>query len=219
MENIGELAREASAREWARSAWKKSKELFSIFFFTHPYPFALAVNKSPVVYILSPAALDGIWRENRGPVKRLVCLHITSCLRCWCTRNLDASEMTCSSKNKNESHFIFILKFRSSDEHKELHVGDDDQMTVSVTVINKAQDAAYSGKVIVTFPSIIYYASSGQVSWRTKVLLRLATVWSQLFHFLCCHCTTWNYQISCFLQDLDTRQRFSNSFLNLDTVL
>ncbi|CAH3176215.1 unnamed protein product [Porites lobata] len=48
------------------------------------------------------------------------------------------------------------------DEHKELHVGDDDQMTVSVTVINKAQDAAYSGKVIVTFPSIIYYASSGQ---------------------------------------------------------
>ena len=72
--------------------------------------------------------------------------------------------MTCSSKNKNESHFIVILKFRSSGEHKDLHVGDDNQMTVSVTVVNKAQDAAYSGKVIVTFPSIIDYASSGQVS-------------------------------------------------------
>ena len=177
-------AREGSER--ARNAWKKNKELFSIFFFPHSYPFALAVNKSPVVYTLSSAALDGIWRENRGSVKRLVCLHITSCLRCWCTRNLDASEMTCSSKNKNESHFIFISKFRSSDEHKELHVGDDNQMTVSVTVTNEAQDAAYSGKVIVTFPSIIDYASSSQVSWGTKVLLRLTTVWSQLYHFLCC---------------------------------
>ena len=30
----------------------------------------LAVNKSPAVYILSPA-LDELWRENRGPVNRL----------------------------------------------------------------------------------------------------------------------------------------------------
>ena len=113
---------------------------------------------------------------------RLNNLNFTGC-QCM---NLNASEMTGSSKNKNESHFMFILKFRSSDEHKELHVGDDNQMTVSVTVINEAQDAAYSGRVIVTFPSIIDYASSSQVSWGTKVLLRLATVWSQLFHFLCC---------------------------------
>ena len=34
------------------------------------YPLALAVNKSPSVYILSPA-LDGLWRENRVSVKRL----------------------------------------------------------------------------------------------------------------------------------------------------
>ena len=34
------------------------------------YPFALAVNKSPAVYFLS-RALDGLWRENRGSVKRL----------------------------------------------------------------------------------------------------------------------------------------------------
>ena len=34
------------------------------------YPLALAVNKSPSVYILSPA-LDGLWRENKGSVKRL----------------------------------------------------------------------------------------------------------------------------------------------------
>ena len=40
------------------------------FFFPHPYPLALAVNKSPAVYILS-RALDGLWRENRGSVNRL----------------------------------------------------------------------------------------------------------------------------------------------------
>ena len=51
--------RRASARERARSARKR-----------HDYPFALAVNKSPAVYILSPA-LDGLWRENRGSVYRL----------------------------------------------------------------------------------------------------------------------------------------------------
>ena len=33
-------------------------------------PLALAVNKSPAVYILSPA-LDGLSRENRGSVNRL----------------------------------------------------------------------------------------------------------------------------------------------------
>ena len=31
---------------------------------------ALTANKSPAVYILSPA-LDGLWRENRGSVNRL----------------------------------------------------------------------------------------------------------------------------------------------------
>ena len=36
----------------------------------HHYPLALVVNKSPAVYILSPA-LDGLWRENRGSVNRL----------------------------------------------------------------------------------------------------------------------------------------------------
>ena len=51
--------RRASARERARSARKKQD-----------YPLALAVNKSPAVYILSPA-LDGLWRENRGSVYRL----------------------------------------------------------------------------------------------------------------------------------------------------
>ena len=32
--------------------------------------YRLALNKSPVVYTLSPA-LDGLWRENRGYVNRL----------------------------------------------------------------------------------------------------------------------------------------------------
>ena len=38
--------------------------------FPHHYPLALAVIKSPAVYILSPA-LDGLWRENRRSVNRL----------------------------------------------------------------------------------------------------------------------------------------------------
>ena len=57
-------ASEASAREKARSTRKK------IFFFPHYYPLALAVNKSPAVYILS-SALDGLRRENRRFVSRL----------------------------------------------------------------------------------------------------------------------------------------------------
>ena len=79
--NIGELASEVSAQERTRSA----REKMSIFFFPHHYPLALAVNKSPAVYILSPfldalwrgnwvcerATLDGLWRENRGTVNRL----------------------------------------------------------------------------------------------------------------------------------------------------
>ena len=39
-------------------------------FFPHHYSLALTVNKSPVVYILSPS-LDGPLRENRGSVNRL----------------------------------------------------------------------------------------------------------------------------------------------------
>ena len=47
-----------------------------IFFSTDPYPFALTVNKSPAVYILSPA-FYGLWRESKGSVNRLLCsLHL-----------------------------------------------------------------------------------------------------------------------------------------------
>ena len=41
------------------------------FLFSHHYPLALAVNKSPAVYILSPA-LIGLWKENKGSVNRLI---------------------------------------------------------------------------------------------------------------------------------------------------
>ena len=43
------------------------------FFFPHHYSLAVAINKSPAVYILSPG-LDGLWRENRGSVNRLLTL-------------------------------------------------------------------------------------------------------------------------------------------------
>ena len=44
------------------------------------YTIALAVNKSPAVYILSPG-LDGLWRENRGSVNRLCRNPITNNFR------------------------------------------------------------------------------------------------------------------------------------------
>ncbi|XP_015777528.1 PREDICTED: integrin alpha-V-like [Acropora digitifera] len=46
--------------------------------------------------------------------------------------------------------------------HKELHVGTDKEMTVEVVVENKAQDAAYPGKVIVSYPSVMDYTTSNQ---------------------------------------------------------
>ena len=53
----------------ARSVAPKDVYRWSIFFLS-PTPLALAVKKSPAVYILSPA-LDGLWREYRGSVNRL----------------------------------------------------------------------------------------------------------------------------------------------------
>ena len=41
-------------------------------------------------------------------------------------------------------------------------------MTVLVMVENKAQDSAYDGKVIVTYPSIIDYSGSNQVGQSFK---------------------------------------------------
>ena len=57
----------------ARSVAPKDVYRWSIFFLSPPPPsppLALAVKKSPAVYILSPA-LDGLWREYRGSVNRL----------------------------------------------------------------------------------------------------------------------------------------------------
>lgn len=51
---------------------------------------------------------------------------------------------------------------------KELLIGSVKDITVRVDVENKAQDAAYPGKVIVTYPSIIDYASSQGVSCSTE---------------------------------------------------
>ncbi|KAK2570479.1 Integrin alpha-8 [Acropora cervicornis] len=49
-----------------------------------------------------------------------------------------------------------------SEDHKELHVGTDKEMTVEVVVENKAQDSAYPGKVIVSYPSVMDYTTSNQ---------------------------------------------------------
>ena len=62
---------ERRAWENERGAWERKQYMF---FFLHHYPLALAVNKSPVVYILS-RALDELWRENRRSVSRLA-LHL-----------------------------------------------------------------------------------------------------------------------------------------------
>ena len=51
---------------WERQVSVAPKNVYrpSIFFFLHHFPVALAVNKSPAVYALSPA-LDGLWTETR----------------------------------------------------------------------------------------------------------------------------------------------------------
>jgi len=51
---------------------------------------------------------------------------------------------------------------------KELLIGGVKEITVMVEVENKAQDAAYPGKVIVTYPSVIDYVSSQEVSCSTE---------------------------------------------------
>jgi len=57
--NIGELASKVSVQEQAWSTRKKNK----FFFFPHPYPPALAVNKFPPAYTLSPP-LAGLFEEK-----------------------------------------------------------------------------------------------------------------------------------------------------------
>ena len=58
----------------------RERKIRSIFFFPHHRPLALTVNESRAVYILSPA-LDGLWKENRGSVKRLAISWIKAFLR------------------------------------------------------------------------------------------------------------------------------------------
>ena len=51
---------------WERQVSVAPKNVYkpSIFFFLHHFLLALAVNKSPAVYVLSPA-LDGLWTGTR----------------------------------------------------------------------------------------------------------------------------------------------------------
>ena len=63
--------------ECARTSVEREKE--NIFFFPHPYPLALAVNKSPAVYISSPS-LDGLWRENTRGVLHGIAVPFISAL-------------------------------------------------------------------------------------------------------------------------------------------
>ena len=53
-------AKTSTEREKMSAEHEKEKY---IFFFPHHYPLALAVNKSPAVYILS-RVLDRLWREK-----------------------------------------------------------------------------------------------------------------------------------------------------------
>ena len=65
-------------------------------------------------------------------------------------------------------HFLDWHSFRSQ---KELLIGGVKEITVRVEVENKAQDAAYPGKVIVTYPSVIDYVSS-QVGRCEKIVFQ-----------------------------------------------
>ena len=67
--------------------------------------------------------------------------------------------------------FYHVVPFFSFRNYNALRIGNVNEMTVRVMVENKAQDAAYPGEVIVTYPSIIDYASSqvGLNMWRRKI--------------------------------------------------
>ena len=53
----------------ARKGERESERLFSTSY--TPYPLALAVSKSPAVFIFLSRAFDGLRRENKGSVKML----------------------------------------------------------------------------------------------------------------------------------------------------
>ena len=69
--------------KWARKNERRERKI-KIFFFPHLYPLVLAVNKSPAVYSLS-AALDGLWRENRGSANRLFLFRLAPLFLAACT--------------------------------------------------------------------------------------------------------------------------------------
>ena len=54
-------------------SWKYIPTVFQVVCsqFSHPYPIALAVNKSPAVFVFLSGTLDELWRENRGCVNEL----------------------------------------------------------------------------------------------------------------------------------------------------
>ena len=71
--------------KWAcKNEHRAQERKIKIFFFPHPYPLVLAVNKSPAVYSLSPT-LDGVWRENRGSVNRLFLFGLAPLFLAACT--------------------------------------------------------------------------------------------------------------------------------------
>ena len=85
-------ARERSER--ARTSAEREKENL-----------ALAVNKSPAVYILS-RALDGLWRENWGSVNRLKLMMIEALLISFQNKG------TSSIVSHSCSAYIMLVRFK-----------------------------------------------------------------------------------------------------------
>ena len=125
-----------------RSARKKSKERRSIFFFRHPYPLVLAVNKSPAVYIFVIACVQTplpsvtisefllrlgggglytgyifyLWRENRGSVNRLqIIVEKNGKLNhYWAATSIKRSRPSFCRSNKSFSIVVNSIKRPSS---------------------------------------------------------------------------------------------------------
>ena len=67
-------------------------------------------------------------------------------------------------------NYLIIIALSYYRKQNELLIGDVKTLTVRVEVENKAQDAAYPGKVMVTYPSLIDYAYSEvrpYVKWKS----------------------------------------------------
>ena len=101
---------------------KRARERKIKDFFPHHYLLALAANKSPAIYNLSPAP-DGLWRENRGSVAS-VALDYESARKRLGTRQ-HADKVSCPRATKGNRLLDPVVQTLDSAIHRINHYPAD----------------------------------------------------------------------------------------------